>query len=97
MNFAKIMENILVMVLPFIKDLISSKVVPILKRKAYQRLDDFTNDVIENLAQLVEKIKKETNTIKREAHLEGFRLGIKTLRAIAKKIIDACDLMEEEI
>ena len=63
MNFAKIMESILVMVLPFIKDLISSKVVPILKRKTYQRLDDFTNDVIENLAQLVEKIKKETNTI----------------------------------
>ena len=81
----KILE-LLTLVLPFIEKLIESTVVPTIKRKAYQRLDEFTNDRIEDLANLVEKINKEENPIKKQAHLEGLKLGIATLEAVAEKL-----------
>ena len=36
MNFAEIIKAILVVTLPFIQELVQSKVVPFLKRKAYE-------------------------------------------------------------
>lgn len=90
----EVLKKILLLAIPFIKELIESKVVPALKRKTYERLDDFTNDRIEDLAHLVDKIKTEENETKRTAHLEGFRLGVKTLRTIGKKLIQACDELE---
>ena len=81
----KILE-LLTLVLPFIEKLIESTVVPAIKRKAYQRLDEFTNDRIEDLANLVEKINKEENAIKKQAHLEGLKLGVATLEAVAEKL-----------
>jgi len=93
----EVLKNVLVFCVPFIKQLIESKVVPILKRKAYERLDDFTNDRIEDLGELVDKIKTEDNEIKRKAHLEGFKLGVETLRAVATKLCTACDELEKAV
>ena len=95
MKMKDLLKNIMLFVLPYIQELIASKVVPALKRKGYERLNDLVNDRLEDLANLVDKIKAETNEVKREAHLEGFRLGIKTLRAISKTITDACNKLEE--
>ena len=82
---------ILPMTLPFIQKLIESKVVPILKRKTYERFDDFSNDMIEKLVHLKEKAENESDGIKKEAHLEGLNLGADTLRAIGAKLIKAAD------
>ena len=82
--------TILKMVLPFIGELIKSEVVPALKRKAYQRLDDSTSDRIEDLSNLVEKINSCTDETKKKAHLEGLKLGIETLTAISSKLNLAC-------
>ena len=49
----EILANLLIIAIPFIKKLIESKVVPIIKRKAYERLDDFSNDRIEDLTELL--------------------------------------------
>ena len=96
MNSAKIIE-LLTLVLPIIKKLIESKVVPMIKRKAYQRLDDFTNDRIEDLSCLVEKINNCDDEIKRKAHLEGLRLGIEAIRAIGDKLLLAASEFERMI
>ena len=93
----EVLKNIFAFCLPFIAKLIKSTVVPKLKRKAYERLDDFTNDRIEDLGNLVDKIKSETNEVKKEAHLEGFRLGISTLRAMANKLLKACAELEKAL
>ncbi|MCD8377229.1 MAG: hypothetical protein LUB59_00410 [Candidatus Gastranaerophilales bacterium] len=92
-----VLTNILTMAIPYIKQLITSKVVPALKRKAYERLDDFTSDRIEDLYELLEKINTEQNETKKTAHLEGFKLGLATLKAIAGKITEACAVLENAI
>lgn len=86
----EVLKNLLLFAIPFIKELIESKVVPTLKRKAYERLDDFTNDRIEDLAVLVDKINATNDPIKKKAHIEGLKLGVATLKAIAEKITLAC-------
>lgn len=91
----EVLKNLLMLVIPFIKSLIESKVVPTLKRKAYERLDDFTNDRIEDLGTLVDKIKATDNETKKQAHLEGLRLGTSTLKAIAEKLTVACAEFEK--
>lgn len=88
-------RNLLVFAIPFIQKLIASTVVPKIKRKAYEHLDDYVNDRIEDLVTLVNKIKSTDNEIKKQAHLEGLRLGVDTLRAIGKKLISACDEFEK--
>ena len=88
-------QLLLTCVLPFIKELVESKVVPTIKRKAYERLDDFVNDRIEDAATLVDKIYNEKNEIKKQAHLDGLRLGVATLRAIGEKLLKACEEFEK--
>lgn len=91
----EVLKNLLLLAIPFIKDLIESKVVPRLKRKAYERLDDFTNDRIEDLGLLVDKINATDDEVKKQAHLEGLRLGVATLKAIAEKLAVACAEFEK--
>ena len=54
MKFKEAIVKILELALPYLKDLIESKVVPVLKRKAYERLNDFASDSIEDLTELYE-------------------------------------------
>jgi hypothetical protein len=97
MDFKEILAVILQITLPFIKELIESKVVPFLKRKAYERVDNKVNDLIKDLAQNASKIKDETDEAKKFAYIEGTKLGIETLRAIANKLDSAADEIEKAL
>ncbi len=88
---------ILTITVPFIKELIQSKVVPTLKRKGYEKLSNKADDIIEDLAQNASKIAKEEDELKKEAYLEGTKLGIDTLRAVAEKLNKAADEIEKAV
>ena len=88
---------ILTITIPFIRDLIASKVVPMIKRKAYQKLSKKADRIIEDLAQNATKIAEEDNDLKKEAYIEGTKLGIQTLRAVADKLNKAANEIEKAI
>lgn len=92
-----IILNILQITMPLLQQLIASKVVPTVKRKAYQVVDEKADRLIEDLAQNAIKIAGEENEVKKFAYLEGTRLGIETLRAIADKMNKAADEIEKVI
>ena len=96
-ELVEILKLILAGTIPFIKELIESKAVPFLKRKAYEKVDSKVDDLIKDLAQNASKIKKEENEIKKAAFIEGTKLGVETLRAIAEKLNKAADEIEKEI
>ena len=91
MNFTEIIKTIFMITLPFIQKLIESKVVPTLKRKTYEKVDTKVDILIEDLAQNASKISAEENEVKRLAYIEGTKLGVDTLRAIAEKLTKAAD------
>lgn len=95
MNFAEIIKAILVVTLPFIQELVQSKVVPFLKRKAYETLDLKADRLIKDLAQNASKITAEENEAKKLAYVEGTKLGIDAIRAIADKLTMAADEIEK--
>lgn len=88
---------ILTITIPFIKELIASKVVPAIKRKGYQKLSNKADRIIEDLAQNATKIAEETDGLKKEAYVEGTKLGIQTLRAVADKLNKAANEIEKAI
>ena len=91
------LTEILSLVVPFILELVKSKVVPFLKRKAYEKADNKINNLIEDLAQNASKIKEEENETKKQAYIEGTKLGLETLRAIAEKLNKAADEIENAV
>ena len=97
MNVLPIIQTILQITLPLIQNLIESKVVPTVKRKAYQILDDKADKLIKDLAQNASKIATETDSVKKIAYFEGTKLGVDTLRAIAEKLNKAADEIEKAI
>ena len=94
---AETLKTILALTLPFIQNLVQSTIVPVVKRKAYQTFDDEANRVIEDLAENAGKIKNEENPIKRTAYIDGTKLGVQTLRALADKLQKASDEIEKAI
>ena len=92
-----LLKFIFAITVPFIKELIQSKVVPTLKRKMYERLDARAEKVINDLAQNAAKIKNEENEVKREAYIEGTKLGLEMLRALADKLNKAADEIDKVI
>ena len=82
---------------PSILRLIRSKVIPNLKTKAYEHLDSFVDDRIEDLCLLVDKAKKTDDAIKKQAHLEGISLGCQTLNVIGEKLIEASKAILSEV
>lgn len=91
------LKAILALTIPYITELIKSKVVPVLKRKAYEKVDAKVDKLIEDLAQNASKINNEENEVKKEAYVEGTKLGIETIRAIAEKLNKAADEIEKVI
>jgi hypothetical protein len=85
------------MVLPMIKALVESKVVPALKRWSYENFDNKATSMVEKLISLKEKIDKEENSIKKMAHIEGYKLGVATLRAIGLKLVKSADALDLEV
>ena len=95
MNFKEIITLIIQITLPMIKQLIESKAIPFLKRKAYETLDLKADRLIKDLAQNASKIAGETDENKKFAYIEGTKLGIDTMRAIADKLTMAADEIEK--
>lgn len=91
------LKAVLEIVIPYIKQLIKSKVVPTLKRKAYEKLNSKADALIEDLAQNAAKIADEPDISKQAAYVEGTKLGLETLRAIAEKLNKAADEIERVI
>lgn len=91
------LKIILAIAVPAIKQLFESKVVPRLKRIAYEKVDTRVDDLIHDLAQNASKIANEENPIKKAAYVEGTQLGLLTARAIAEKLNQAADAIEKEI
>lgn len=90
-TFMEIIQIILTITIPYIKKLIQSKVVPIIKRKAYEAVNDKIDKLINDLAQNASKIAGEKDELKKIAYIEGTKLGIDTIRAIADKLNQAAD------
>lgn len=97
MKFKEIITALLSAALPYIKELIESKVVPALIRKSYEMFDNRANKVIQKLTDLVEKIRETQDEEKKERHLEGFKLGVDTIEVIGKKLLEAAKILREEI
>lgn len=97
MDLKQILTVILQITLPFIKELVESKVVPFLKRKAYERVDGKVDNLIKDLAQNASKIKDETDEAKKFAYIEGTKLGVETLKAIADKLNKAAEEIEKAL
>ena len=93
----EIIKTLLNLTVPFIQELIKSKVVPFLKRKAYEKVDAKVDNLIEDLAQNASKISAEENEVKKLAYIEGTKLGVDTLRAIAEKLTKAADEIEKAL
>lgn len=89
------LKTILQLAVPYILELIKSKVVPALKRKAYEKLDDKANKIISDLVQNASKINKETDEAKKSAYIEGTKLGLETIKAIAEKLNQAAAEIEK--
>ena len=97
MNIAPIIQTILQITLPLIQNLIQSKVVPAIKRKAYQVVDNKADKLIADLAQNASKISEEKDEVKKLAYIEGTKLGVETLRAMAEKLHNAADEIEKAL
>lgn len=95
MNLMDIIKTILTLTLPFIKELIESKFVPTLKRRAYEKVDGKVDKLIDDLAQNASKIANEKDDLKRFGYVQGTKLGIDTIRAIANKLNKAADEIEK--
>ncbi len=93
----EIIKTILTLTLPLIKQLIESKVVPFVKRKAYEKIDSKADGLITDLAQNAGKIKDEKNPVKKEAYIEGTKLGIEMLRGMSEKLKKAADEIEKVV
>ena len=95
MNLKEIIGVILSITLPLIQKLIESKVVPFLKRRMYEKVDVKVDNLILDLAQNAEKIATEEDKLKKLAYLEGTKLGVDTLKAIAQKLNKAAEEIEK--
>lgn len=93
-TFQEIIKTILALAIPYIKELIESKVVPVLKRKAYEKVNTKIDALIEDLAQNAGKILTEENEVKKAAYIEGTKLGTDTLRILSEKLAKAADEIE---
>ena len=96
-NLLEVLQSIFLLILPYIKELIKSKVVPAIKRKAYEKFNEKADKLITDLAQNASKIALESNAEKKDAYIEGTKLGLDTLRALAEKLNKAVDEIEKVV
>lgn len=90
------LAGILALVLPYIVEMVKSHIIPKIKRLAYEKLNDKVDKLIIDLAQNASKIK-DAEGAKKEAYIEGTKLGIETLRAISEKLAKAADEIEKAL
>lgn len=93
---SKIVELVL-KYFPAIGRLIAEKIIPRVTRKAYEALNSFADDRLEDLSDLLDKALSEKDPDKKERHIKGLKLGSSALKAVANKILEACALIDKEI
>lgn len=93
----KIITTLLAITLPYIQDLIKSKVVPAIRRKSFEAFDKKANQFIEKLLERVENIKSISDEKKKQLMLGGVKLETATLRALGNKLIDVANVLDEEL
>lgn len=97
MNYKEILAGLLAWVLPLIKELVENKIIPAIIKRSYEAFDKKANDVIENLNDLLEKIKSTDDPEKRNRDLQGFKLGIAIIEAVGNKLTQAAKLLNKEV
>ncbi|HIS37222.1 TPA: hypothetical protein IAC10_11440 [Candidatus Scatousia excrementigallinarum] len=97
MNYKEILAGLLAWVLPLIKELIENKIIPAIIKRSYEAFDKKANDVIENLSDLLEKIKSTDDPDKKNRHLQGFKLGVAIIEAVGNKLTQAARLLNKEV
>ena len=83
--------------LPFLKKMAKEKIVPVLIKKSYELLSKKSQNIIEQLGKLLEKIKTTENIEKRKAHLIGFKLGLDNIGALGKELTNAYEQLSREL
>lgn len=95
MNIPETLKSILSLTLPYITQLIKSAIVPKLKRQMYEFVNKESDKLIKDLAQNASKIATVDNETKKAAYVEGTKLGLDTIRALADKLNKAADEIEK--
>ena len=81
--------------MPYIREMIRAKFMPMIVRKSYEALDNMANKLIERLLELKTKIDETPAGVKKDAHIAGLKLGAATLKAIGEKLIKAAEAVQE--
>lgn len=89
------LKSTLTLTIPYITQLIKSALVPKLKRQMYEFVNKESDKLINDLAQNASKIATVDNETKKAAYVEGTKLGLETLRALAEKLTKAADEIEK--
>ena len=91
MKFSEKLKELLSSIFPFLKELLSEKIIPSAIQKGYEAFDTFADEKIESLAAQVDKYESALTEDKRETYRKGIELGIKALRLVADKLNTAAD------
>ena len=83
--------------IPFLEKMAEEKIVPAIIKKSYELLSKKSQKVIEQLYNLLEKIKTTENIEKRKAHLIGFKLGLDIIGALGKELNNAHEQLSKEL
>lgn len=96
-NLTNNLKEIFKTSLPFLEKMTKEKIVPAIIKKSYELLSKKSRKVIEQLDNLLEKIKTTENVEKRKAHLIGFKLGLDIIGAIGKELTNAHVQLSKEL
>jgi len=97
MNWKTILTKAVTWAWPFIQKMIESKVIPAAIRKMYEFFDVQKNYIVEKLFELFEKWEATLDPIKKAAHLEGLKLGIATIEAIGKSLVEVAEILNKKV
>ena len=90
-------QNVIMFAYPLLEKVLSEKILPKLKKRAYEHVDSFIDDRLEDLSNLLDKAFSTDDPDKKEKHLKGAQIGSNAMRLMANKILEACDVIDKEI
>lgn len=91
------LKTFLALTKPYITKLLDEKVIPAAKCYMYSSLQKKKDRAVNSLLKLVEKYEKETDVDKKAAHKIGLDLGIETLDAIGKNLVEVANELREAV
>lgn len=90
-------REIFKIVLPLLEKMAEEKIIPAIIKKSYNLLSKNSQTIIEQLDNLIEKIKATENIEKRKAHLIEFKLGLDIIGALSKELANAHEQLSKEL